>query len=950
MWGVKEGWTAVKIGRALGVNEATIRRARSRLWQNPHLLLQLDLFEAIGRVTDEEYRCLVCGDQVIGRRVVQQHILRHFLDESTVQAALPPEKPQVKVSEIEGRAQEIEENGVGVPPDSDDVATRMPPNIEDSEQQATEPYSEEPVEVHDDIPSETPSATRSSQPETHELKAAEEPLEIHDDIPSETPSATRSSQPETHEPEAAQPSDSPLSRALSRIQQRRRELDQLMGHQQLTDETPPGAIQKPEENIQETDQPRPLTVEQRPAADTPPGAIQQPEENIQEPGQPRPLTVEHRPVAETPPGAIQQPEENIQETDQPRPLTGEQQLAAKTPLEVIQQPEEGAREPDQSQPPAVVQRIAVETPPGASQEADETSKRRDELERLVGEPVSFGPLEDTGEIEPDMAGWHEAFKRLSSHRGLPPPLKILENDTSDTSTEHKRLEELSAGQSEVLPAQEPAEKTPDSARRREEFERLRQQAADQNVVEHEAPQEKGVADTSTWHQAFERLAAQRGQVPPTQKPAEKTPDSARTEIEGLHRPQKPTERGAIELPPGPQEDLADHIPVSEESTSPYAKPSGVFEPSEDVKDATGSLVATTAQSDAGSGLNGRVEPREGHPVRALTHIPSVLSRTIDKVRSTTSRSSTLKAFANRGKKALSNLTNPEPKELTSVAIEHGAIKLLVSRGIEVLDYRIVDANPSLFREGLVNDAPRMASLIQRALKGMDGEHSRVIGAVPGYQTTLQRLELPNAKGMDPKIIIPREARRTMGISTENSYLAWHRMPMSTDMAIWLVISATNRSISSLSATIAGAGLRMVAMELRPFALARAVNQADAICAWAAADGCDAVVVRDWVPITHQAAYWGAGSMVEASDLVNRITEVVESTIATHDMQNPEMSVTDDIPMFVSGSPAAHEPSVAQRVAAGLRRPVAEIEPSLILPPGFPVDDMIVNIGLALWGA
>ena len=138
------------------------------------------------------------------------------------------------------------------------------------------------------------------------------------------------------------------------------------------------------------------------------------------------------------------------------------------------------------------------------------------------------------------------------------------------------------------------------------------------------------------------------------------------------------------------------------------------------------------------------------------------------------------------------------------------------------------------------------------------------------------------------------------------------------------------------------------MDLRPFALARAINQPDAICAWTAPDGCDAAIIRDWVPITHQTSYWGAGSILEAADLVNRVTEVVESTIVAHDMQTPEISVAEDSPIFVTGSPAAQNAGLAQRVSANLRRPAGVTEPPLELPDGFPVDDFIVNIGLSLW--
>ena len=88
LWGVKEAWPAARIGRVLGVNEATVRRFRARFQKNPQLLLDLGLCEMVGRAKDEEYRCLVCAEQIIARPAIERHILRHFVGESAVRLAL----------------------------------------------------------------------------------------------------------------------------------------------------------------------------------------------------------------------------------------------------------------------------------------------------------------------------------------------------------------------------------------------------------------------------------------------------------------------------------------------------------------------------------------------------------------------------------------------------------------------------------------------------------------------------------------------------------------------------------------------------------------------------------------------------------------------------------------------------------------------------------------------
>jgi hypothetical protein len=304
----------------------------------------------------------------------------------------------------------------------------------------------------------------------------------------------------------------------------------------------------------------------------------------------------------------------------------------------------------------------------------------------------------------------------------------------------------------------------------------------------------------------------------------------------------------------------------------------------------------------------------------------------------------------KGQEALRDLGIGVPKETATVTLEHGYIKLLLSKKQEVLDYRIVDANPRLFREGMVSDPRRMASFLRSALDEMLPNVRSVYGVVPGYQTRMQSIVLPKAKGIDPKLVVPREAQRTMGVSSDTSYLAWHRLPDTMENSQWLVLTATKRAVTSLHATLSTAGLKLLAIELRPFALARAINRGDAVIAWAATDGCEAIVVRDWLPMSHQAAYWGAEPPVGGDVLVNRITEMTERAVVTYDQQNPNTPLPEDTPLFVTGTPIGRDPDVAQRVSGNLGRQVEEIEQPMVLPEGFPVHDMIVNLGLALWTA
>ena len=289
------------------------------------------------------------------------------------------------------------------------------------------------------------------------------------------------------------------------------------------------------------------------------------------------------------------------------------------------------------------------------------------------------------------------------------------------------------------------------------------------------------------------------------------------------------------------------------------------------------------------------------------------------------------------------------KDVTTITMELGFIKVLVTRGMEVLDYRVALANPQFYREGLVSDPGRASMVLRNALSEMDGQHQLILGAIPGYQNTLGRIELPKAPGLDPAVVIPREASRSMGISPETSFLTWYRLRDNVDRMRWLVISANRRSITSYVDTLSAAELSPKTLELRPFALARAVGIPDVIIAWAANDGGDVVIVKDWVPVAHQGAYWGT-EPVERDVLVDRLTAVVDQTIAVYEEQNLDTPVADSTRLVVTGSPVGVDQEIPARVAQNLNRQIEKLSPPLATPVEFPIDDLVINVGLALWEA
>jgi len=281
-----------------------------------------------------------------------------------------------------------------------------------------------------------------------------------------------------------------------------------------------------------------------------------------------------------------------------------------------------------------------------------------------------------------------------------------------------------------------------------------------------------------------------------------------------------------------------------------------------------------------------------------------------------------------------------------MTIEHGVIKLLACRGLEVLDYRVLLANPRFFREGQVSNTAGVATLLQGVLPEMTGDFRRIVGGVPGFQIRLRMMHFPKAQGLDPRLIIPQEASRTMRVSTDTYDLSWLQLSDRLDRTCWLVMATSRRSIASLTDTAQQANMGLKVLEPRPFALVRAVNVPEAVIAWTAPDGCDVVVVKDSIPVEHQSIFWGA-ELVEDTVMGDRLTEVVGRTVNTFNTSSPEGPLSDEAPLFVFGSPMRREPAIGLRVADNLGRAPGEVMLPLNAPEDFLIQDLIVNVGLIL---
>ena len=308
------------------------------------------------------------------------------------------------------------------------------------------------------------------------------------------------------------------------------------------------------------------------------------------------------------------------------------------------------------------------------------------------------------------------------------------------------------------------------------------------------------------------------------------------------------------------------------------------------------------------------------------------------------------SFRNRGgltsgrdRKLIAGIFTSPAKEITTLTLEHNELKVLSMRGSEVMSYSITEFGLESYLAGLVQDTQKVARDLDQALTESAAPHTRLVAAVPGYQAAISNVELPNARELDPKAIFSREVARTLGIPAELATMNWTRLPGRSQIRRWLVVSATNRSVSSITDVVYRSGYKLDALELRPFAIARAVNRQEALVIWIADDGCDAIVIHNWVPIAYQSIHWESGSL-RPSQITDRAVAVANRTTDIRDTLNSQ------VPVVTTGAHIGNRSEFASSIAGRLGRQTAEPNIQFDLPEGFPIHKMIVNVGLGLYPA
>ncbi|MDP2952776.1 MAG: hypothetical protein Q8O76_05625, partial [Chloroflexota bacterium] len=233
------------------------------------------------------------------------------------------------------------------------------------------------------------------------------------------------------------------------------------------------------------------------------------------------------------------------------------------------------------------------------------------------------------------------------------------------------------------------------------------------------------------------------------------------------------------------------------------------------------------------------------------------------------------------------------------------------------------------------DPEGLAGVISNALKkeGL-GRQKQVIASLPGLHSLTRIVELPLTRELRPELAIPQMARREMGFSPESNFIFWRPVGVSRLRRRFFVFTAPKEPAATLVETLKLAGLRPVQIETKPFALARAVNQPEAMVVDLESNGLDIVVVRAGLPVVTQSAFLGEEAQ-EGEALLAIVRDTLDRVVSSYNDGNPDNPLPPGLPYYLVGASFSLNPDLAEALAGVLGHPPSQFTPPLLHPADFP---------------
>ena len=284
------------------------------------------------------------------------------------------------------------------------------------------------------------------------------------------------------------------------------------------------------------------------------------------------------------------------------------------------------------------------------------------------------------------------------------------------------------------------------------------------------------------------------------------------------------------------------------------------------------------------------------------------------------------------------------KQQISLYIDDSSISVLASKGREPQKWATAALDQGLIKEGVVQDQQAVAAKIKELWRSSHILRRRVTVGISGLNCLYQMLLLPELPENLRSEAIGREAAHSLGIPLEGVYLSWQVLVVEHgQMKVYLCVMPKDK-VDSIMATLKLAGLRAMAMDIKPLCLARVSNEPRAIIVDTCQDSMDIIVLGEGIPEVVRSLQ--VAPEMSQGERIAVLRSELERSVSFYNAAHLDKPVDLTVPILVSGDLVEQDSDKAS-LAGPRERPVRDMESPLTELEGFDPGKYTTCIGLAL---
>jgi type IV pilus assembly protein PilM len=284
------------------------------------------------------------------------------------------------------------------------------------------------------------------------------------------------------------------------------------------------------------------------------------------------------------------------------------------------------------------------------------------------------------------------------------------------------------------------------------------------------------------------------------------------------------------------------------------------------------------------------------------------------------------------------------KQQISLYLDDSSISVLASKGREPQKWARVTLDQGLIKEGVVQDQQAVAAKVKELWRESRILRRRVTVGISGLNCLYQMLLLPELPENLRSEAIGREAAHSLGIPLEGVYLSWQVLSVEHgQMKVYLCVVPKDK-VDSIMATLKLAGVRPVAMDIKPLCLARVSNEPRAIIVDTCQDSMDIIVLGEGIPEVVRSLQ--VAPEMSQGERIAVLRSELERSVSFYNAAHLDKPVDLTVPVLVSGDLLEQDSDKAS-LAGPRERPVRDMESPLIELEGFNPGKYATCIGLAL---